>query len=49
MIVKGGFYSTYPALTNFAFFCKVSELANGRSNLINDGSCLSDTVILAKG
>ena len=48
MIVKGGFNSTYPALTNFAFFCKVSELANGRRNLSYDGFCLSDTIIFAK-
>ena len=36
MIVKGGFYSTYPTLTNFAFFCKESDLevypATVRSN-----------------
>ena len=48
MIVKGGFHSTYPTLTNFAFFCKESELANGRSNFTYDGFCLSDTVIFAK-
>lgn len=48
MIVKGGFNSTNPMLTNFAFFCKVPELANGRSNLIYDGFCLSDTIIFAK-
>ena len=48
MIVKGCFYSTCPTLTNFAFFCKESELANGRSNFIYDGFCLSDTVIFAK-
>ena len=48
MIVKGGFNRTNPMLTNFAFFCKVPELANGRSNLIYDGFCLSDTVIFAK-
>ena len=48
MIVKGGFNSTNPMPTNFAFFCKVSELANGRSNLIYDAFCLSDTVIFAK-
>ena len=48
MIVKGGFNRTNPMLTNFAFFCKVPELANGRSNLIYDGFCLSDTIIFAK-
>lgn len=48
MIVEGGFNSTNPMLTNFAFLCKVSELANGRSNLVYDGFCLSDTVIFAK-
>ena len=48
MIVKGGFNSTNPMPTNFAFFCKVSELANGRSNLIYDAFCLSDTIIFAK-
>ena len=48
MIVKGGFNSTNPMLTNFAFLCKVSELANGRSNLIYDAFCLSDTILFAK-
>ena len=48
MIVKGGFNRTNPMLTNFAFFCKVPELVNGRSNLIYDGFCLSDTIIFAK-
>ena len=48
VVIKGGFNSTYPTLTNFAFFCKLSELANGRSNLIYDAFCLSDTVIFAK-
>lgn len=48
MIVKGGFNRTNPRLTNFAFFCKVPELANGRSNLIYDAFCLSDTIIFAK-
>lgn len=48
MIVEGGFNSTNPMLTNFAFLCKVSELANGRSNLIYDAFCLSDTILFAK-